>query len=81
MFSKCCVAFCFAITTSVAATAGKFKDNLPVKTTTKYTNSDKVWKVIPPKVDKVSNSIDVIVKGNKAICWPDLAFKWPSVLP
>ena len=62
------MAFCFAMTTSVATTTWKFTEYLPIKRTRKYKKSYTVWKVIPPKIDKVSNSIDAIIKRYKPIC-------------
>ena len=78
MFTKSYIyaALCFSIRSSIAATSRRFTDYLLIKTTTKYTNFWTVSKMIQSKIDKVSKSIYVIIKGDKPIFSPDLTFKW-----
>ena len=52
---------------SIAAIARKVIDGLPIKTTTKYRNFEIISKVIERMVDKVSNSVYVIIEGDKSV--------------
>ena len=77
MFTKSyiSVAFCYPITSNIASYARKFIDYLPIKTTTKHTNRKTVSRLIQRKINKVANSIYVIIKEEKYIFSADHTFK------
>ena len=74
------MAFCYAIITSIASTARKFRDYLTIKRITKYTTFSTVSKATQIKIEKGLPSISVIIKRDKPISSPDFTFKWFYVL-
>ena len=83
MLTRTCIyqALYFAIIKSIATIGQNFWTTYQLKQKESTQTFKQYENAMEKKIGKVSSSIYVIIKGNKALFLPDLTFKWRSVLP